>query len=125
MIEFLWGLAQNEVEVKVILILGFSVVGGRTEEIDAIVKGLPADKAPSSDGFNDMFNKKCWHIINHSFYELISQFYNGPVNLQSINSSFITLVPKVQSPSMVNDYKTISLLGGPIKLITKLLANRI
>jgi hypothetical protein len=30
MIELLWGLAQNEVEVKVILILGFSVVGGRT-----------------------------------------------------------------------------------------------
>jgi hypothetical protein len=38
------------------------------EEIDAIVKGLLADKAPSPDGFNGMFIKKCWHIIKHSFY---------------------------------------------------------
>jgi hypothetical protein len=29
------------------------------------------------------------------------------------------------SPLFVNDYRPISLLGGPIKLITKLLANRV
>jgi hypothetical protein len=41
-----------------------------------------------------------------------------------LNNS-ITLVPKVTSPASVNDFRTISLLGGPIKLITKLLANKL
>jgi hypothetical protein len=45
-----------------------------TEEVDTIVKGLPTNKALGPDGFNDMFIKKCWHIIKHSFYELVTQF---------------------------------------------------
>jgi hypothetical protein len=47
------------------------------------------------------------------------------VNLICLNSSFIALVPKIQSPADVNDYRLISLLGGPIKILTKLLANRV
>lgn len=45
--------------------------------------------------------------------------------MQSINSSFITLIPKKTGASGVNDYRPISLLSCTIKLITKLLANRL
>lgn len=37
----------------------------------------------------------------------------------------VTLVPKKDRPNMVNDFKPISLLNSSIKLITKLLANRL
>jgi hypothetical protein len=33
------------------------------EEMDAVVKSMPLDKAPSPDGFNGFFMKKCWSII--------------------------------------------------------------
>jgi retron-type reverse transcriptase len=49
----------------------------------------------------------------------------GEVCLQSINGSFIALVPKVDGPSRINDYKPISLLNSSIKVIIKLLANRL
>lgn len=56
---------------------------------------------------------------------ICEQFYQGSVNLQPINSSFITLIPKNNDPETVNDYRQISLLNCSIKLLTKLLANRL
>lgn len=94
------------------------------KEIDDVIKDLPADKAPGPDGFNGAFIKACWHIIAHYFYNLINDFYHGKVNLQS-NASFITLIPKKETPLNANDFRPISLLNCSIKLITKLLANRL
>jgi len=47
------------------------------------------------------------------------------VDLSPINTSFITLVPKVSSPEQVNDYRPISLLNSIIKTITKISADRL
>lgn len=95
------------------------------EEIDGIVKRMPADKAPGPDGFNGFFLKKCWQIIKGDFYSLCNQFFDGNLNLQSINSSFITLVPKINNPETVNDFRPISLLNCSLKLLTKILADRL
>jgi len=38
-----------------------------TEEIDAVVKSLPSDKAPGPDGFNTDFIKKCLPIVKQDF----------------------------------------------------------
>jgi hypothetical protein len=56
---------------------------------------------------------------------MCSVFYNNILCLQSINGSYITLVPKVQNPSNVSDFKPISLLNSSVKLITKILDNRL
>ncbi|XP_071676915.1 uncharacterized protein [Lolium perenne] len=39
------------------------VVPFTIEEMDAVVKSMPPDKAPGPDGFNGFFMKKCWSII--------------------------------------------------------------
>jgi hypothetical protein len=96
-----------------------------TEEIDYVVKRMPSDKAPGSDGFNGMFLKKCWHIVKADFYKLCHDFFEGNINLQSVNSSFITLVPKNNNPVKVADYRPISLINIAVKIITKLMANRL
>ncbi|KAG2656100.1 hypothetical protein PVAP13_1KG055054 [Panicum virgatum] len=62
------------------------------EEIDDIVKSIPADRAPGPDGFNGFFLKKCWHIVKEDIYKLCFDFYNGIVDLQPINNSYITLM---------------------------------
>jgi hypothetical protein len=45
--------------------------------------------------------------------------------MQSINGSYITLLSKKNSPITLNDYKPILLLNSSVKLLTKLLANRL
>jgi hypothetical protein len=39
--------------------------------------------------------------------------------------SYIVLIPKVDNPLIVSEYRPISLLNSSIKLLTKLLANRL
>jgi hypothetical protein len=45
--------------------------------------------------------------------------------MQSINSSHIVLIPKNDNPTKIGDYRPISLLNSNVKLITKILANKL
>lgn len=95
------------------------------EEINDVVKNLPIDKSPGPDGFSNEFFKACWGIIGYDIRKLVHDFFERNVNLESINSSYITLIPKVTSPTIPNDFRPISLLNSCLKIITKLLANRL
>ena len=114
--QFAWLIARCEDLSS--LVLPFT-----EEEIEAMVKHMPSDKAPGLDGFNGMFMKKCWNIIKQDVYKLCQDFYDCVVDLTPINTSFITLVPKVSSLEQVNDYRPISLLNSII--ITKILVDRL
>ena len=95
------------------------------QEIKALIDDLPNGKSPRSDGFNNEFYKACWDIIATDIITLIESFFNGNICLESINSSFITLIPKIANPQGPNDFRPISLLNTSVKIITKLLANRL
>jgi hypothetical protein len=95
------------------------------DEIDGVVKHMPSDKAPGPNGFNGLFLKKCWQYIKHDFYSLCSAFCSGTVNLECINTSYITLVPKKNSLETMNDFRPISLMNISLKVLTKILAERL
>jgi hypothetical protein len=95
------------------------------EEINSALNDMPSDHTPRPDGFNGLFMKKCWSIIEQDFSRLFAQFHSGVLNLEFINGSYITLVPKKETPISVNDYRPISLLKSSLKLVTKLLANKL
>jgi hypothetical protein len=96
-----------------------------THEINEVIRTMTVEKALGPDGFNVQFLKICWHIIKEDIYKLFFDFYDVNLNLESINMAHITLVPKVQSPTRINDFRPITLLNCVVKILTKLLANRL
>lgn len=95
------------------------------DEIDQIVADLPNNKSPGPDGYTNEFIKGCWPLVAEDFYKLFNAFYNGQICLRSINNSHIVLIPKKDGPQTVSDYRPISLLNTSLKLLTKLLVNRL
>jgi hypothetical protein len=63
--------------------------------------------------------------VKKYFLHLCNEFHAGNGKLQSINGSFITLVPKTNAPETVNDFRPISLTNTCLKFLTKLAANRL
>ena len=64
------------------------------EEIDLVIQNLPSDKSPGPNGFNTDFINKYWPVVKFDFYNLCHAFYSGEICLQSINGSYIALIPK-------------------------------
>jgi hypothetical protein len=55
----------------------------------------------------------------------ISEFHRNGKLTKGLNSTFIALIPKVDSPQRLNDFRPISLVGSLYKILAKLLTNRL
>ncbi|PNY01536.1 cysteine-rich receptor-like protein kinase [Trifolium pratense] len=55
----------------------------------------------------------------------ITDFHRNGKLTKGINSTFIALIPKVDSPQRLNDFRPISLVGSLYKILANVLANRL
>ena len=95
------------------------------QEIETTIKSFPNDKSPGPDGFTNEFLKRSWGVIKEDIFRFCSSFFQNDVCLRSINTSYITLIPKVDAPRFVIDFRPISLLNSSLKLVKKMMANRL
>ena len=94
------------------------------EEVKSTVWDCEGNKAPSLDGINFFFIKKAWNIIGGDIVRMVDEFYRTNRLPPGINSSFVTLILKIQSANKLKDFRPISLVGSLCKIISKLLATR-
>ncbi|GJZ90557.1 RNA-directed DNA polymerase, eukaryota [Tanacetum coccineum] len=95
------------------------------EEVRKAVWGCGDNKSPGPDGFTFEFFRKYWDLLGTDLYDAVVWFFDKGSFARGCNTSFITLIPKIQDPKFVSDYRPISLIGCLYKVITKILANRI
>jgi hypothetical protein len=96
------------------------------EEVWNTIKWLPADKAPDLDGFTGRFYKVCWLTIKEDIMVAVSALWRRDFrNFMLLNMAYITLIPKTEEAIHAKDFRSISLIHSFIKLITKILANRL
>ncbi|GKB64687.1 hypothetical protein Tco_0920873 [Tanacetum coccineum] len=95
------------------------------QEIKDAVWECGGDKAPDPDGFTFKFIKSHWDILGHDIFCYMKEFETSSLIPRGCNSSFITLIPKVEDPLVIHDYRPISLIGCQYKTIAKVLANRL
>lgn len=82
------------------------------EEIEVVVKESDGNKSPGPDGFNFAFFKEFWYLLKYEIRMMFDQFYANEVLPKSFLSFFVALIPKVNVPLSLKDYRPISLLGS-------------
>jgi hypothetical protein len=63
-------------------------------------------------------------VVKGDFMAVFAEFHARGKFVKSINSTFISLIPKIHGAKEIKDFRPISLVGGIYKIIAKVLANR-
>jgi len=63
--------------------------------------------------------KRCWELLKGEIGIMFDQFHALARLPKSFSSYFITLIPKVDSPQRVGNFRPISLLGPLYKLVAR------
>nr|XP_043610370.1 uncharacterized protein LOC122582052 [Erigeron canadensis] len=77
------------------------------------------------DGFNLVFFKESWNVVGSEVCMAVQEFFRNGKILRELNHTIISLIPKVPTPSGVNDYRSISCCNVLYKCISKIITNRI
>jgi hypothetical protein len=95
------------------------------EAVWAAIQDLPLDKAPVLDGFTGRFYRSSWSVIKA---DVVRAFQAISVmdcrSFHHLNEALLTLLPKVDNPESLANYRPISLIHSFGEIFAKVLANR-
>lgn len=95
------------------------------QEVREAIKECGGSKAPGPDGVNFKFIRRFWHIIREDLMKAVMWFYDKGEISRGCNASFVTLIPKVENPVGLSEFRPISLIGSYYKVLSKILAKRL
>ena len=64
-------------------------------------------------------------MVETNDMQLFAEFYKHRKFENSLNASFVTLIPKKNNATNIRDFQPISLVGSVYKMLAKVLANRL
>ncbi|GKA65242.1 putative RNA-directed DNA polymerase, eukaryota, reverse transcriptase zinc-binding domain protein [Tanacetum coccineum] len=77
------------------------------------------------DVSDDEFIKDAWGVVGKEFCKAVKEFFVYGKLLKEVNSTVISLVPKLSTPRKVSDYRPIACCNVVYKCISKIMVNRI
>ena len=95
------------------------------EEIKAALWSMKPFKAPSPDGLHAGFYQHFWAVVGKSMVEEIKEIFARKKIPDYLNRTLIALIPKIQGPETLGNYRPISLCNTVYKVITKIIVARI
>jgi hypothetical protein len=96
-----------------------------TAEVKEALDQMHPLKAPGPDGLPALFFQKYWHIVGEEVQSLVLRILNEGESPESINKTYIALIPKCKNPVSPKHFRPISLCNVVLKLVTKVIANRL
>ncbi|GAU48696.1 hypothetical protein TSUD_186890 [Trifolium subterraneum] len=79
------------------------------DEINAAVWDCESFKSPGPDGINLAFFKDFWDVLKIDLLNFFAEFHRNGKLTKGLNSTFIPLIPKVESPQRMADFRPIAL----------------
>ena len=93
-------------------------------EVTTTLKQIHPTKAPGPNGMFAIFYHKYWDVVGCSITNMVLNVLNGNILMASLNRTNIALIPKINNPKKMADFRPISLCNVVYKLISKTIANR-
>ncbi|XP_074298594.1 uncharacterized protein LOC141629503 [Silene latifolia] len=94
-------------------------------EIICALNGMDGSKSPGPDGITPKFFQMFWPQIGQLVVLALLRFLNSGVMRKEWNNTHIILIPKVEKPEQISQYRPISLCNVIYRLASKCLANRL
>ncbi|XP_049406447.1 uncharacterized protein LOC125870147 [Solanum stenotomum] len=95
------------------------------EQVKQVVFPLNPNSAAGPDGMNGNFFQVCWDIIKEDLYRAVLAFFCGHNMPKYMTHACLVLLPKVDHPNKLSEFRPISLSNFSNKIISKLLSIRI
>nr|KYP51188.1 Transposon TX1 uncharacterized [Cajanus cajan] len=95
------------------------------EEVHSTILGMKSMKSPGPDGFQPFFYKKYWPIVGKDLYIMVQNAFRYGFADSNLLDTLIVLIPKVDHPSNLKEFRPISLCNVAYKVIMKVLVKRI
>ncbi|GJW81795.1 RNA-directed DNA polymerase, eukaryota, reverse transcriptase zinc-binding domain protein [Tanacetum coccineum] len=96
-----------------------------SKEIKEALFDIEDNKAPGPDGFSSKIFKKAWPVVGDDVCMAIKEFFHNWKLLGEVNATLISLVPKIETPTKVSDFRPIACCNVIYKCISKILTNMI
>ena len=95
------------------------------EELKATLHSFQKDKSPGLDGWTIEFFLGFFDILGEDLLKVVDESRRSGRIHAPINTTFITLIPKVDKPKAFDDFMLISLCNCLYKIISKVISLRL
>lgn len=95
------------------------------DEIYKAMFSIGPHRAPGPDGFTGIFYHQFWNEIKPEVISEVKRFFNEDSLEQLHNQTNLCLIPKIEDPSSMSDFRLIALCNVSYKIISKILVGRL
>ena len=95
------------------------------DDVKKAVFSIGDFKAPGPDGLHAVFFKRYWNLIGEEITLEVLDAINSKQIPAEWNDTTVVMIPKIDSPELVTQFRPISLCNVLYKIISKMLAQRL
>lgn len=95
------------------------------EEVIKAIKEMSPYRSPGPDGFHAGFFQRTWSTTGQAAMSMVQQIMAGDALPTRLAEVLLMLIPKIEHPTALSQFRPISLCNVTYKIFTKLITNRL